>query len=111
MINSNEARALAIKAIESFQNESRIAFSLLEHDTITFEDGWIFYWDSTAYIESGKFEDAIAGNAPLVIFKNGDIRQAPTSLSEPSAILKWIEENPNLGWFNCGQGGRTTIKH
>lgn len=98
MISSKEARALAIEEINRIQTSTGIDLTLVDADTVEFDGGWVFYWDSTAYLQTGDFGMAIGGNAPFVIFKDGAMRQAPTAYAKPEAILKWLKENPDAGW-------------
>jgi len=44
-----------------------VALSLLSGATKEFEEGWVFYYQSARYLESGDPGEALAGNAPLFV--------------------------------------------
>jgi hypothetical protein len=96
MLTAETARSLAAQTIARLAGEGNIPLRLIDEATVAFENGWIFYWDADC-------DEVLAGNAPLVIFANGDIRCAPTAFAEPAAILQWLRENPTQG-FEQGRG-------
>ncbi len=109
MLSREEAQEVAREQIKRIQTSTGIDLTLVDADTVEFDEGWIFYWDSTGYLETGDFGMAIGGNAPFVIFKDGAIRQAPTAYAKPEAILKWLEENPDAGWVNSRSGSLSPL--
>ena len=40
---------------------------VLDEDTIEFEWGWVFFFDSKRHQRTGDFRDAVAGNAPFFV--------------------------------------------
>lgn len=69
MITLEDARTLAAREVAAL--ESRIRVPLVIDDTATRDDGWcwLFFYNSRAYLETGNFSDALAGNGPLVVEK------------------------------------------
>jgi len=52
---------------------------LAEH-TLKRPYGWVFFYDSRAYLASGKTSDMVAGNAPIVVDRvDGEIRVTGTA--------------------------------
>ena len=94
MIDFQKARELAEAYVAEFERECGIGLVIVDADTVEFEGGWIFYWDSKAYLQTQDFADAIGGNAPIVVFKDGVIKQAPTAYAKPDEILAWLRRNP-----------------
>lgn len=43
---------------------------LLEKETKETSFGWVFFYDSKKFIETGNMEFAIAGNGPVIVNKN-----------------------------------------
>jgi hypothetical protein len=42
--------------------------------------GWVFFYDSRAYLASGKTSDMVAGNAPIIVDRvDGEIRVTGTA--------------------------------
>lgn len=37
-------------------------------------NGWLFYYQSMAFIQSGNWQDALGGNWPVLITADGDVR-------------------------------------
>jgi hypothetical protein len=66
-----------------------IELVLLTHLTVEFGSGWVFFYDSRRYIESGSISDALAGNAPLIVSK-GDGSVHVTGTAHP--IEHYIRE-------------------
>lgn len=42
-------------------------FVILEQQTISEEFGWVFFYQSQKYVETGEFRHKLAGNAPFII--------------------------------------------
>lgn len=61
-----EARTIAEKKInENAQNKSLIT----KYEAS--QDGWLFYYESEKYLNSGKQTDRIPGNVPILVHKDG----------------------------------------
>ena len=53
---------------------------VLESKTIERAWGWVFFYQSKEYLNSGKFEHMLAGNAPLLVNRNtGNITHTGTA--------------------------------
>lgn len=39
------------------------------------EGGWLVHWNTAAYIERGSVSDALAGNGPLLVDGDGNVRR------------------------------------
>ncbi|CAM3193384.1 YrhB domain-containing protein [Vibrio neptunius] len=51
-----------------------IKLKIQDHDTEQYDFGWVFYYNTEKYIETGDFREALGGNAPLIVNKDtGDI--------------------------------------
>ena len=42
---------------------------ILHDQTEEYDFGWVFFYDSAAYIETGDYREALVGNAPLIFDK------------------------------------------
>jgi hypothetical protein len=40
---------------------------VLEDDTLTRPWGWVFFYQSRRYLETGDFSSCLAGNAPIIV--------------------------------------------
>lgn len=75
--------------------------AILDSETIETEWGFVFFYQSKQYVETGDFSAALAGDAPLVVLKEtGDIYAMGTA--EPvDDYLKELE-----GWLGVGSTPR-----
>lgn len=70
MINREEAQTKAIQyARTMFDLSGDDELVIVEKSTIEREWGWVFFYTSRKWLETGSFEYAIGGNAPLIIEK------------------------------------------
>ena len=46
------------------------SFVIIDDLTVERPFGWVFFYDSKKYLDSGRVEDAIAGNGPVLVNKN-----------------------------------------
>lgn len=54
---------------------------IVDELTLEIDIGWVFYYDSKDYLESGDFSDRLADNAPLVVSKrDGHVYVTGTAL-------------------------------
>jgi hypothetical protein len=53
---------------------------VLKEDTIEKDWGWVFFYESSAYLDTGDFSSKLAGNAPFIVNKdNGELRATGTA--------------------------------
>jgi Immunity protein 35 len=66
-LHLEEARALAIDALNLVQDRIGVPVEIIENDTIGIVSGWIFFWNSTEFIKTGHFSSTLAGNGPIFV--------------------------------------------
>ena len=67
-MNVIEAKALVEKKLERLHQETdQPKCAILNEETIETAFGWVFFYQSTRYIETGHFADQLAGNAPFIV--------------------------------------------
>ena len=87
--NVEEARNLAEKYLAELPMSPPAELAILDERTMETAFGWVFIWNSKRYHETGEFEHALAGNAPLFVDRrDGVVRE--TSTASP---MKEIIEN------------------
>jgi hypothetical protein len=64
-----EAKQIALKYLEARAREGGLELALLDEHTIERNFGWVFFYQSKRYMESGEIREALAGNAPIVVTK------------------------------------------
>ncbi len=65
MITRDQAVDLVLAYLAPMSIETKTA--LVPDETITFDLGWVFFYQSVDYLESGGFTDRLAGNAPVIV--------------------------------------------
>lgn len=56
-------------ALPGYENPN-IKLEIISDMTEAHEFGWVFYYNSAKYIETGDFRYALGGNAPIIINKH-----------------------------------------
>lgn len=46
-----------------------VKLKIISESTEEYDFGWVFYYNSEKYLESGDFREALGGNAPLIVNK------------------------------------------
>ncbi len=80
MLTYEQARELVVADLRN------PAFAILDAETIELPWGWVFFYQSKRFIETGDIRDALAGNAPYLVNRlTGEF--ALTGTSVPVSIL------------------------
>lgn len=64
-----EAERIAREYLRTQEAEGAPELVLLVNETLERSFGWVFFYDSRSHHETGNIQDAIAGNAPIVVTK------------------------------------------
>ncbi len=105
MIDYEEARRLALDHLSGLEEESRkivdlrkdltlgergnlglprkddvLEFALMEDATIEGDFGWVFFWNSRAFLGSQDDRHALGGNAPIIVSRrDGSLHSTGTA--------------------------------
>ena len=78
MIDKEKAKALVVEKLNSLSPELELA--VLDSETINKEWGWVFFYQSKKYLETGDFRDMLGGNAPYIVNKStGEVVETGTA--------------------------------
>lgn len=66
-ITRNRALEIASQQLEVLKKETGEELTLLVEETIEKEFGWVFFYNSRKFVETGSFQHMLAGNAPFVV--------------------------------------------
>ena len=69
MKDLNAARRVAEAYIVNMAGRIGVDLVLLEESTRECQGGWVFFYDSRQYVETGSISHALAGNAPIIVSK------------------------------------------
>ncbi len=88
-MNKSEAQYL----IEEVLSNNGIECLILEDETIEKEWGWVFFYQSKKYIETGDFKEMLAGNAPYIINRSTGIITSTGSAYPIEDYIQAYEES------------------
>lgn len=88
---------IAIQKVESYlvdlSKRGNCSLALMLKETLEFEFGWVFFYQSKEYIETGDIMEMVGGNAPLIINKNnGELTVTGTAYPVEYYIEEYIEK-------------------
>lgn len=67
-MNKQEAQRLVEAEIEKTKDMyDPIDCVVLENETIEKSWGWVFFYQSKTYVETGDFREMLGGNAPIIV--------------------------------------------
>lgn len=70
----------ADRAMLALPSVKDCGLTILDGETIEDDFGWLFFWQSRRYLETGNFSDILAGNAPLLVSrKDGTLHETGTA--------------------------------
>ena len=76
-LKREEARELAAQAILS--TTWKCPVQIQDDLTREYDFGWVFFYNSTEYIQSRRREVALFGNAPLIVSRDGRVTLTGTA--------------------------------
>ncbi|NJC63136.1 hypothetical protein HC028_01200 [Planosporangium flavigriseum] len=89
MIDRNEAHRIAVAQLELIPTRwlpPGDTLMLVENATLEFPKGWVFFYQSRLYLQTGEFSHKLLGNRPFLVKRfDGEVCWLP--------ILKPIEES------------------
>lgn len=93
MISKN----IALEKINSYFKESKSNISydvvVLKEETMEFEFGWVFFYQTKAFAETKNILYALRGNAPIIINKHdGSMYFTGTAYPVEKYIADYMEE-------------------
>ncbi|EFP95200.1 YrhB domain-containing protein [Vibrio caribbeanicus] len=66
-ITLNDAHTLAEEFISKLGLDEELV--VLDDETLTEDFGWVFFYNTKKFQETGDFRDMVGGNAPIIIDK------------------------------------------
>ena len=94
MISDTEAARIADEHVRRIATSCGIELVLIRDQTLSTDFGWVFVYDSKAFVETGEFRHRLAGNAPFIVDKNdGSIHD--TGTAEP--VESYLENYRRYG--------------
>ena len=99
MITFNEALKSVEEKLKSFDDKNEDwLFKIMLDETIETDDYWVFFYNSSKFLETGDISYALAGNAPFIVDKyRGELHVTGTAYSIEFYMDQFEKTNlPNL---------------
>jgi hypothetical protein len=100
MISLEHAKEIAKERVSVIEKKSNIELALLDEETMEFEYGWVFFYQSKEYVRTGDLNSLVGGNAPILIDKSdGSVHETGTSKEVEYYIEEYcaIKKRGNVG--------------
>lgn len=82
----NEARQIAELELKDIQSRCPVAIRIIEELTQEHSLGFVFFFNAIRYLETGEFEDSLAGNGPILVRHNGKVIRLPSNQSVSKSL-------------------------
>jgi len=80
VISKTEATRIAAEYLHQISTSCGLDLMLIHDQTLTTEFGWVFVYDSKAFIETSELRHRLAGNAPFIVDMNdGSVHETGTA--------------------------------
>jgi len=87
-LNHNAALRLAQAKVHELAFSEGEEFEILAGETREVELGWVFFYNTTDYVRTGDPLQALAGNGPVLVLRNGGIAVLPSAISWQDEVSK-----------------------
>jgi hypothetical protein len=67
LIKVSDAKEIALDFLKKHPAPADFSFVVLDEYTIERPSCFVFFYESSRFLETGRFEDRLAGNAPLLV--------------------------------------------
>jgi Immunity protein 35 len=81
-----DATQLVETYLQTAKSEIGLALVILSDETIRGESGWLFFYNSVEFINTGDVEFALAGNGPIRVLETGELTQLSSATSIEEAV-------------------------
>jgi hypothetical protein len=67
LMNDTEAEAKVQDELQRLAGKTGIELTLLRDKTVVRDFGWVFFYHSARYVQTGSLRDRLAGNGPIIV--------------------------------------------
>jgi hypothetical protein len=83
-ISFDQAEVIAERAVRALADASNDEFGIVDNKRI--DEGWLFFYNSKDFSETGNFRSGLAGNGPVFVDRSGAVRVLPSAIPWQVAI-------------------------
>jgi len=77
-ISFDQAKAVAERKMRAIADAVNDEFVIVDHETI--DKGWLFFYNSKDFIETGNYLSSLAGNGPIFVERSGAVQVLPSAI-------------------------------
>jgi hypothetical protein len=92
MMTMNKAKSLALESISKLTGRTRSELLLIDELTQCRRIGWIFFYESRRYLETGDVSSAIGKTGPVVVSHKGRVHVLGGD-RPPEEVLRDFEQS------------------
>ncbi|MGN6151599.1 MAG: YrhB domain-containing protein [Lysobacteraceae bacterium] len=101
MLDIVQAREIAKRTIDAYADDCGEPLALLDARTLESDFGWVFFYESARFLESGESSARMAGNAPLIVSRaNGEVIVTGTAMPVAHDLARHADDC----WRPVGDG-------
>ncbi|WP_035726334.1 YrhB domain-containing protein [Bradyrhizobium murdochi] len=71
-ISFDQAKDLAERTVRGLADASNDEFDIIRNEAI--DEGWLFFYDTKEFAETGNFSSRLAGNGPIFVDRSGVVK-------------------------------------
>ena len=91
----DDARQMVLNYLKQIEQGVGCELVLLDRFTLEREFGWVFFYNSKRYEETGEFSYTLAGNAPIVVTRDdGLMHETGTARPLEHYLAEFSEYKP-----------------
>ncbi|MEO5934166.1 MAG: YrhB domain-containing protein [Duganella sp.] len=87
-LNQAAAINIARAKVDELGRMAGDAFDIVTAETQEVKQGWLFFYNSVDFIRTRDPVFALAGNAPLLVLRDGHVAMLPTAVPWQEAIVQ-----------------------
>ena len=105
MISLKKATELIQSEILKLPVSSNVKLAIMPNETVEFEYGWVFFYQSEEFVKTGNLNSMVGGNAPLLLDKyTAQILTTGTRMGEDFYIEKYLKHRDSIeNYYNSIQ--------
>jgi hypothetical protein len=85
-ISVTQAKNIAEEIVNKLAVSNDDEFALIDDETTEIAEGWLFFYNSRDFIETGNPGSCLVGNGPIFVNREGVVRRLPSAVSWQTAI-------------------------
>ncbi len=91
MLNRETAKLLVTEYINTYKYKPDNSLVVMDEHTITKEYGWVFFYNSRKFLDTGDLNEAVYGNAPIIVDKEDGSLHVTGTAENTEVYIKRFE--------------------